>query len=98
MLINTSDASNEEDLICVPWDQAGLSHTEINLLALPDRLQECYKNYLCLRKHLYLDRNQSRAEISKYRDVLLLHEDVPFIVMGAEFDDVKNIWWCVKAN
>jgi hypothetical protein len=19
-------------------------------------------------------------------------------VMGAEFDDVKNIWWCVKAN
>jgi hypothetical protein len=46
----------------VEWDKAGLNNSDVNLLVLSDRLRDCYYNHLRLRKHLYLDRNQTLGE------------------------------------
>jgi hypothetical protein len=53
--------------------RAGVDHLDVNLLFLPDRLRDCYSNHLRLRKHLYLDRNQTGGEslIRRYSDVVI---------------------------
>jgi hypothetical protein len=48
--------------IDIDWDKAGLHNSDVNLLVLSDRLRDCYYNHLRLRKHLYLDRNQTIGE------------------------------------
>jgi hypothetical protein len=46
----------------VDWDKAGLDRSDVNLLVLSNRLRDCYSNHLRLRKHFYLDRNQTAGE------------------------------------
>ena len=50
------------DVVYVDWDKAGLESSDVNLLLLSDRLRDCHFNHLRLRKHLYLDRNQTIGE------------------------------------
>jgi hypothetical protein len=50
------------DVADVDCDKAGLDSSGVNLLLLSDRLRDCHSNHFRLRKHLYLDRNQTIGE------------------------------------
>jgi hypothetical protein len=46
----------------VDLENASLDSSDVNLLLLSDRLRDCHSNHWRLRKHLYLDRNQTIGE------------------------------------
>jgi hypothetical protein len=62
------DVDIDIGVVDVIWHNVGLESSDMNLPVISDRLCNCYSNHLrLLRKHLYLDRNQTIGELEPRR-------------------------------
>jgi hypothetical protein len=53
------DAGVDVVAVDVDWGNTGLDNSDVNLLLSSDRLRDYHSNHLRLRKHGYLDQNQT---------------------------------------